>query len=288
MISCRMIAWNEADTIDLSLASLKGFADEVYLVDTGSFDGTQEVARKQFNRLGLNGTIKEVKVKCLQEARFESLQPQTGDWILILDANQVLSENLKKALKDHAKTGSGSVCGFRSLNLIGDYEHYFRNMPFMNWHMAFFERTEKLVTPNGFLDRPRFKAKTVTTEHWAANLSRVRPAWRSWYRGEPFDSRYFKKGQKTISMETSYMDRWSKAKKYTSIIDFVEAEEKLSLDDVKRIAPAWYLEQLQRDAVKLTPEMRRDMPGVIKAQWRKPRYQIAYHQGKIAWRGRVN
>lgn len=283
-ISVAVIAWNESQTIDLALKSLKGFADEVNIVDTGSFDGTQAVARKMLSKLNLNGSIQQVEVKCLKDARFASLDACTGEWILILDANQVVSDSLKKVLKQHTATSKGKVCGFRSLNLMGDYEHYFRNLPFMNWHMAFFERGNKIISPGGIKDRPRFKSETVTTNHWAVNLSRVRPAWRSWYRGEPFDSRYFKKGDKNYALKVSYMDRWSRSRKYSSIVDFVEAEAGLSLSDVKKRAPQWYLEQLQRDAEPIKDGMRKRMPEVIKAQWKKPRYKLVYDRGEIAWR----
>jgi len=39
-----MIAWNEAETIDLAIKSVAGFVDEVVIADNGSFDGTQEIA----------------------------------------------------------------------------------------------------------------------------------------------------------------------------------------------------------------------------------------------------
>jgi len=283
-VSCAIIAWNEAKTIDLTLKSIEGFADEVIIIDTGSFDGTQKVAEEQLEKLRLEGRVEQREVKHLQEARFASLDACICDWILLLDANQVLSDNLQRTFSNHMKKHKGKVCAFRSLNLMGDYEHYFKNLPYMNWHSALFERKIDLITPHSTLDRPRFKSKIIPTRYWAVNLSRVRPAWRCWYRGEPFDYRYFKKGDKTYSIKTSYMDCWSREKKYTSIIDFIEAKEKLSLNDVKKIAPAWYLQQLQHNATYLKHGMREQMPEVIKREMENPRYTLVYENNKIVGR----
>jgi hypothetical protein len=80
------------------------------------------------------------------------------------------------------------------------------------------------------------------------------------------------------------MDRWSRKKKYTSIVDYVEAEENLSFDDVKRISPAWYLEQLQHNATRLKREMREQMPKVIRRERGNPRYKLIYEDDKIIGR----
>ena len=284
MISCAMIAWNEATTIDLAIKSLRGVADEVVIVDTGSFDGTQKVAKTAFDIYKINGYIVEEKARCLRDARKKSIELCKGAWILLLDANQVISSTLGEVFLKHSRKHRGRVCAFRSLNLMGDYEHYFLNMPFMNWHMAFFERGGGYYQTGTIADRPRFKSQIVSSDHWAVNLSRVRPAWRSWYRGEPFDKRFFKKGDENYCLKTSYMDRWSKAKKYDSIIDYMREVENITPHEVRQLAPEWYLDQLRRNATPLTKEMRASLPEVIKEELKNPRYKLIYDKNSIIGR----
>ena len=56
-VSVSMIAWNEATTIDLALKAVKDIADEVVLVDSGSWDGTQDIARRCFEEFGIDGKV---------------------------------------------------------------------------------------------------------------------------------------------------------------------------------------------------------------------------------------
>ena len=94
-ITSSMISWNEEKTIDLSLKSIADFADEVVIVDTGSFDNTLKVAQETMDKLSISGQIKQKKITKLVDARLESLQLCNGDWVLMQDSNLVLSNALK-------------------------------------------------------------------------------------------------------------------------------------------------------------------------------------------------
>jgi len=283
-ISSSMICWNEAQTIDLTLKSLTGFADEVIIIDTGSFDGTQKIAQETMRSLNLSGQIKQARVTKLVDARLKSFLLCDGDWVLMQDSNIVLSNALKQEMLKHANN-SKDVGAIRSLNLMGDYSHFFRNLPFMAGHRIFVER--KSVQWDKNVDRPKFVGTGKLHEHWAVNLSRVRPAWRSFYRGEPFDSRYFKKGTKKHdpkTLEINRMARWQAMDKYYSLVDFTVAEEGKSLKDVIRLAPEWYLDQLQREATPLTEEFKLGLPEVIIEEQRNPRYKLIKSGNKIIGR----
>jgi len=279
-ISSSIICWNEAQTIDLALKSLVGFADEIIIVDTGSFDGTQKIAQETMANLNLSGQIKQARVTKLVDARLKSFYLCNGDWILMQDANVVLSDALKQEMLK--RMGDLFVGVVKSLNLMGDYNHFFKNMPFMAGHKIFVNRES--VKWNKSVDRPKFIGKRVKHENWAVNLSRVRPSWRSFYRGEPFDSRYFKNGDKAYCLKTNYMARWQAMNKYHSLVDFLAEEEGKSLEDVKRIAPEWYLKQLQLEATPLTEEYRQRLPEIIVEELKNPRYKLIKIGNKIVGR----
>lgn len=86
-ISVAIIAYNEADHIGPCLESVS-FADEVVLVDAGSTDGTQEIAKEYPCRVlhqTWNGFSKQ--------KQFAVDQCQ-NDWVLILDADERVSVEL--------------------------------------------------------------------------------------------------------------------------------------------------------------------------------------------------
>lgn len=286
LISCAMISWNESKTIDLALQSIKGLVDEVIIADNGSFDGTQEIARKCMEELGLHGQVIDVKAKSLGQVRLASYNLCKGPWILLIDSNLVLSKAVRSAFLRMSKRNKNKIGCIRSLNLMGDYEHYFSGRPFHAYHPTFFG---KGVMPFSDLDRPtvndRNKLKMI--EPWAVNLSRVRPAWRSWYRGEPFDKRYYRRGKKKNKRKRTPTNRqglWKRAKKHSSLIEFVKTTEGLSLTDVKRIAPEWYLQELRTYARPLKPNMTKKLPAVIKEELKNPRYRLIKKDNRIVGR----
>jgi len=117
----------------------------------------------------------------------------------------------------------------------------------------------------------------------SVNLSRVRPAWRCWYRGEPFGELY-KSSTGGFRNEQNRSYNWMRLGKYYSMVSFVEDQYGLGLEDVKRIAPEWYIEQLNRYAKPLTQEFLAGLPGVIKEELKNPRYNLIYEDGKIIGR----
>lgn len=99
-ISVCMIVKNEERCLDDCLQSVASYADEIVIVDTGSSDNTIEIAKTY------NARVYQVEWK--QDfgwARNQSLQYATGDWILVLDADECVmgwDENIKEILQ-HTK-----------------------------------------------------------------------------------------------------------------------------------------------------------------------------------------
>ena len=98
LLSLCMIVKDEAEFLDICLASVEGLVDEIVVVDTGSKDSTVSVARKWGARVVMHKWSDDFSV-----ARNRALKLAHGRWILSLDCDEVLSNQdhsyLRKLLK---------------------------------------------------------------------------------------------------------------------------------------------------------------------------------------------
>lgn len=97
LLSIAMIVKNEEKNLDRCLKALKSLDNilnyEIVIVDTGSEDDTVNIARKYTNKV-----YEKVWTNNFAEMRNISINYCKGDWILILDADEVL-ENPKELIK---------------------------------------------------------------------------------------------------------------------------------------------------------------------------------------------
>jgi glycosyltransferase involved in cell wall biosynthesis len=93
-LSLCMIVKNESGNLPACLESARGLADELIVVDTGSDDGTQEIARRHGAKL-----IQSDWTGDFSRARNLSLDAATGRWILWLDADDRLLDEDKRAIR---------------------------------------------------------------------------------------------------------------------------------------------------------------------------------------------
>lgn len=94
-ISLCMIVKNEEETLRRCLDTAKDIVDEINIVDTGSSDNTKEIAREYTDRVFDFEWIDDFAA-----ARNESFKHATKDYILYLDADDViLEEDRVKLLK---------------------------------------------------------------------------------------------------------------------------------------------------------------------------------------------
>ena len=85
MLSLSMIVRDEAAQIEDCLRSVQGFADELVVVDTGSSDDTMARAR------ALGARVEQIPWPGdFAPARNQALQWVSGDWVLVLDADERL------------------------------------------------------------------------------------------------------------------------------------------------------------------------------------------------------
>jgi tetratricopeptide (TPR) repeat protein len=89
-----MIVRNEAERLEACLASVRGFVDELVLLDTGSSDATVAIAERcgaVVHQMDWPGDF--------EPARNEALKYVSGDWVLVLDADEQLLEEAKQPLR---------------------------------------------------------------------------------------------------------------------------------------------------------------------------------------------
>ncbi|HAM80936.1 glycosyltransferase [Ornithinibacillus bavariensis] len=103
-ISLCMIVKNEEEVLARCLDSVKDIVDEINIVDTGSTDNTVEIANRYTNRVFHFEWIGDFAA-----ARNESFKYATKDYILYLDADDVLLEEDRKKLKELKETLEISV-----------------------------------------------------------------------------------------------------------------------------------------------------------------------------------
>ncbi len=117
-LSLAMIVKNEAPSLGQALASVRDLCDELVVVDTGSTDGTPELAAR------LGATVSTFPwTGSFAEARHASLARCTGDWILLLDADEAVEGS------DHGLIRAALEGPEAAHRLV--HRHYFRSGTFL-------------------------------------------------------------------------------------------------------------------------------------------------------------
>ena len=207
-VSVCMIVRNEEELLPTALASTVGLADEVVVVDTGSDDGTVEVAR------GL-GAIVETGADRMHkaESRNRAMERATGDWVVILDADERIGD--PAGVRSYLETTEARALYIRLTYMEGDRETLsFQQMRI--WQRGTFRyryRAHELPVPvDGW-------GKVVHTDFvWEHRQPPERGAWKSDYtldrlvldvRENPYDPRprYY------LGRQWMYRGEWAKALK---------------------------------------------------------------------------
>ena len=156
LLSLCMIVRDEADALPRCLASVQGLVDEIVVVDTGSSDGTPDIARAHGAR------VEQVPwTGDFAAARNASLGLANGRWILVLDAD----EELPAAMRPHLQQllADDSVDGYlvQIVNLVGTVAN---------------PSTETSVNLRLFQNRPGYRFSGRLHEQVAENIRRANPA----------------------------------------------------------------------------------------------------------------
>ncbi len=98
-LSVGLITYNEERRLGRTLESIKNIADEIIIVDSNSTDNTVEIAKKY----GAKVYIENWKGYGLQKNSV--IEKCTKDWILLIDADEVISSDLSKKILEVIKEG---------------------------------------------------------------------------------------------------------------------------------------------------------------------------------------
>ncbi|MBI1848749.1 MAG: glycosyltransferase family 2 protein [Planctomycetes bacterium] len=99
-LSVCLVTQNAAPLLPRLLANVEGVADEIVAVDGGSSDGSQEIlqahAKVRFFQRPFDGRFAEQKNFAFDAAR--------GEWILIVDSDELLGDRLRAKIPDLVRT----------------------------------------------------------------------------------------------------------------------------------------------------------------------------------------
>jgi glycosyltransferase involved in cell wall biosynthesis len=168
-LSLVIVAQNEERTIGRVLDAARGIADEIILVDSGSTDKTKEIAVQRGARV-----VHQDWLGYAAQKNF-AIGLASGDWILSLDADEILTPQLVAEIKDVlADPSSTEYDGFKLPRLL-----YIGDTPVK--HGGFYPDAQlRLIRRNAGLFNDRLvheaikvKGKTRTLKHHMDHFSYV-------------------------------------------------------------------------------------------------------------------
>lgn len=168
-ISAVYIAKNEAHNIARSLESIKDMVDELILVDTGSTDDTVKIFQSYGGQVFYRQWDDDFSAP-----RNLALSKATGDWIIILDADESFSEttrkNIKRVLESCSKKANGLLVN--KVNFDEDNGEFLdefydlrivRNIKGLNYKGIIHERL--FIGEEEFCDAQRVAKELLTIYH---------------------------------------------------------------------------------------------------------------------------
>ncbi|PFG12721.1 tetratricopeptide repeat-containing glycosyltransferase family 2 protein [Bacillus sp. es.036] len=166
-LSVCMVVCNEEHYLTRCLNSVKNLADEIIIVDTGSTDQTVTIA-EAFGATIINYTWNDD----FSEARNRGVNEATGDWILILDADEELDILCHPKLVDLITTSNAEGYYLNFINYYGKFDkaHYFTDRAcrlFQNhFHIQFRGKIHEEITSSMNELKLQIKESDLTIFHY--------------------------------------------------------------------------------------------------------------------------
>lgn len=109
-ISAAIIAFNEKRNIERCISSLKGVADEIVVIDSHSTDETGELAAKA------GAIVFRHQFEGYIQQKNYAITKCSHNWVLSLDADEALSEELKRSILETKNNIRGVAYSFNRLS----------------------------------------------------------------------------------------------------------------------------------------------------------------------------
>jgi len=129
-----MIVKNESSCVEKALESVKD-TDEIIIIDTGSTDNTVELCKKYTDKV-YSGEEYNWRDD-FAFSRNQSLEKCTGDWVFIIDADEVLEkgglDKLRKIIKEHPNEKGITVQAWNNQGHYFNVIRAFKRTPEVKW-----------------------------------------------------------------------------------------------------------------------------------------------------------
>lgn len=111
-ISAYIVTLNEEKRLGKTLQALKKVADEIFVIDSGSIDKTQEIAEKYGAKFLFH------KWKNISAQKHYGQELCHNDWVLSLDADEVLSPELIAEIKEKMKNPAADAYRIKICDML--------------------------------------------------------------------------------------------------------------------------------------------------------------------------
>lgn len=131
-LSAVIVTLNEASRLEACLRSV-AFCDEIVVVDSGSSDSTQDLARR------LGARVIEEPWRGYGAQKQFAIEQAENDWVLCIDADERVSERLREAIHSVMQTPASHAYRFARCNrFLGRYLRHGEGYP--DWSLRLFDR----------------------------------------------------------------------------------------------------------------------------------------------------
>ena len=220
-----ILTQNEADNLPRCLESVITFG-ELIVVDSGSDDGTQEIAKKAGARI--------------YERSFESFARQRNwalencdlqrPWVLFLDADEVATPEFRRAVADAIENAGGSIAGFYcSWKMMLGQRWLRRSDSFPKWQLRIVRRGRADFIDSGHGQ----KEGKVDGE-----LGYVREPYLHYALSKGWESWWAKHNQYS---DEEAADRWSRSASFRELFSKDASRRNRALKPILSCIPGWPL-----------------------------------------------
>lgn len=152
-LSVALITFNEEDVLGKTLEAIKDIAEEIVVVDSHSTDRTVEIAKSY----GAKVYVEDWKGYAQQKN--SALEKCTQEWILFLDADEVVSEELKESIVKElqAPKADGYMINRRTYYMGKFLKHTWQP----EWRLRLVKRTAEPKWVGNIHERLEIKSRRV-------------------------------------------------------------------------------------------------------------------------------